>query len=256
MSSVTMVEAVRMAIARAMEEDPTVLVLGEDVGRNGGVFRATDGLLARFGDRRVFDTPLSEAVFTGLAIGLGAQGFRPVVEFQFDGFLYPAIDQLVNHAGRLRTRTRGRLHCPMVLRAPYGAGIKAPEHHSESMEGMFAAIPGVRVVIPSSPSRAYGLLLASIRDPDPVIFLEPKRIYRSTHEEVADDGVGMALDRCSCVRPGQDLTLVSWGAMLRDTLSAAEMLAAKGVAAEVLDVTTLKPLDTGAILDSVARTGR
>jgi len=170
-SALTLVEAVRTALARAMEEDPTVLVLGEDVGKDGGVFRATEGLFERFGPERVLDTPLSEALFTGLAVGLGAQGFRPVVEFQFDGFMYPALDQLVNHAGRLRSRTRGRLGCPIVLRAPYGGGIRAPEHHSESPEAFFAHVPGVRTVIPSSPARAYGLLLAAIRDPDPVVFL-------------------------------------------------------------------------------------
>ena len=179
MAEVAMVEAVRLALARAMVEDDSVLVLGEDVAVDGGVFRATDGLLARYGEGRVLDTPLSESLFTGLAVGLGAQGFRPVVEYQFMGFMYPAIDQLLNHAGRLRTRTRGRLTCPIVVRAPYGGGIHAPEHHSESFEALFTHIPGLKVVIPGSPARAYGLLLAAIRDPDPVVFLEPKRIYRA-----------------------------------------------------------------------------
>ncbi|MCX8102102.1 MAG: alpha-ketoacid dehydrogenase subunit beta [Geminicoccaceae bacterium] len=256
MSALTLVEAVRTALARAMAEDPSVLVLGEDVGKDGGVFRATEGLFERFGPERVLDTPLSEALFTGLAVGLGAQGFRPVVEFQFDGFMYPAIDQLVNHAGRLRTRTRGRLSCPIVLRAPYGGGIRAPEHHSESPEGLFAAIPGVRTVIPSSPAKAYGLLLAAIRDPDPVVFLEPKRIYRAFREEVADDGSELPLDRCFLLREGNDLTLVAWGAMIPLCLQAAERLAAEGVRAEVVDVATLAPLDKATILQSVAKTGR
>jgi 2-oxoisovalerate dehydrogenase E1 component beta subunit len=247
---------VRTALARAMEEDPTVLVLGEDVGKDGGVFRATEGLFERFGPERVLDTPLSEALFTGLAVGLGAQGFRPVVEFQFDGFMYPALDQLVNHAGRLRSRTRGRLGCPIVLRAPYGGGIRAPEHHSESPEAFFAHVPGVRTVIPSSPARAYGLLLAAIRDPDPVVFLEPKRIYRAFREEVTDDGTALPLDRAFLLREGRDLTLVAWGAMIPLCLKAAERLAEEGVSAEVVDVATLKPLDTGTILDSVAKTGR
>ncbi|MCS6780174.1 MAG: alpha-ketoacid dehydrogenase subunit beta [Geminicoccaceae bacterium] len=256
MSALTLVEAVRTALARAMAEDPSVLVLGEDVGKDGGVFRATEGLFERFGPERVLDTPLSEALFTGLAVGLGAQGFRPVVEFQFDGFMYPAIDQLVNHAGRLRTRTRGRLSCPIVLRAPYGGGIRAPEHHSESPEGLFAAIPGVRTVIPSSPAKAYGLLLAAIRDPDPVVFLEPKRIYRAFREEVADDGSELPLDRCFLLREGNDLTLVAWGAMIPLCLQAAERLAEEGVRAEVVDVATLAPLDKATILQSVAKTGR
>jgi len=256
MSEHTLVEAVCLALGRAMREDDSVLVLGEDVGVDGGVFRATAGLMDRFGAQRVLDTPLSEGLFTGLAVGLAAQGFRPVVEFQFMGFLHPAIDQLVNHAGRLRNRTRGRLSCPMVLRAPYGGGIHAPEHHSESFEAMLAHIPGIRVVIPSSPSRAYRLLLAAVRDPDPVVFLEPKRIYRAVKEEVADDGEAARLDRCITLRRGADLTLVSWGAMLTETLDAADTLASEGVQAEVVDVATLKPLDMGTILASVARTAR
>lgn len=256
MSALTLVEAVRTALARAMEEDPTVLVLGEDVGKDGGVFRATEALFERFGPERVLDTPLSEALFTGLAVGLGAQGFRPVVEFQFDGFMYPALDQLVNHAGRLRARTRGRLGCPIVLRAPYGGGIRAPEHHSESPEAFFAHVPGVRTVIPSSPAKAYGLLLAAIRDPDPVVFLEPKRIYRAFREEVVDDGTALPLDRAFVLREGRDLTLVAWGAMIPLCLEAAERLAEEGVSAEVVDVATLKPLDSATILDSVGKTGR
>ena len=231
MSEVNLVEAIRMALTRAMEEDPSVLVLGEDVGRDGGVFRATDGLLARFGAARVFDTPVSEALLAGLAVGLGAQRFRPVVEFQFEGFMYPAVDQLVCHAGRLRNRTRGRLSCPIVLRAPYGGGIKAPEHHSESPEAYYAHIPGIRVVIPSSPRTAYGLLLAAIRDPDPVVFLEPKRIYRAPKEPIEDDGEALPLDRCFVVREGGDLTLVSWGALLGDALEAADLLAGEGIEA-------------------------
>ena len=256
MTELALVEAVRTALARAMAEDATVLLLGEDVGVDGGVFRATEGLLERFGDRRVIDTPLSESLFAGLAVGLGAQGFRPVVEFQFMGFIYPSLDQIVSHVGRLRNRTRGRLSCPMVIRAPYGGGIHAPEHHSESMEALFAHVPGIRVVIPSSPARAYGLLLAAIRDPDPVVFLEPKRVYRASREEVTDDGAALPLDRCFVLREGRDVTLVSWGAMITETLAAAETLAAEGVEAEVIDVATLKPLDMATILASVERTGR
>ncbi len=256
MSAVTLVEGVRLAHARAMADDDSVLLLGEDVGRDGGVFRATEGLLERFGAERVFDTPLSEALFAGLALGLGAQGFRPVVEFQFMGFIYPALDQVVNHVGRLRNRTRGRLSCPIVLRAPYGGGIHAPEHHSESTEAMFAHIPGIRVVIPSSPNRAYGLLLAAIRNPDPVVFLEPKRIYRSVKEEVEDDGHGAPLDRCFVLREGRDVTLVTWGAMTKEALAAGDTLEGEGISAEIIDVATLKPLDADTILASVGRTGR
>jgi len=253
---VTMVEAIQRALARAMEEDETVILLGEDIGVDGGVFRATDGLLARFGAERVRDTPLSESLIGGMPVGLAAMGFRPVAEIQFMGFIYPVIDQIVNHASRLRTRTRGRLTCPMVLRAPYGGGIHAPEHHSESMEAMFAHIPGLRVVIPSTPARAYGLLLAAIRDPDLVIFLEPKRVYRAMRETVVDDGGALPLDRCFTVLTGSDITLVSWGAMMKETLDAAEILSEDGVDAEVIDVATLKPLDMDTILDSVRRTGR
>jgi pyruvate dehydrogenase E1 component beta subunit len=252
----TLVEAVRTALARAMEEDPTVLLFGEDIGRDGGVFRATEGLLDRFGPQRVFDTPLSESMFVGLAVGLGAQGFRPVVEYQFMGFIYPAIEQLVSHAGRLRNRTRGRLSCPIVVRAPFGAGIRAPEHHSESTEAMFAHIPGIRVVIPSSPRRAYGLLLAAIRDPDPVVFLEPKRIYRAFREEVADDGRDLPLDRCFLLREGRDVTIVTWGASVVEVMEAAALLEEEGVSAEVIDVATLRPFDADTVLASVERTGR
>jgi 2-oxoisovalerate dehydrogenase E1 component beta subunit len=256
MAALTLVESVNLALARALHDDERVVVFGEDVGRDGGVFRATVGLLERFGAERVLDTPLSESLFAGMAVGMAAEGLRPVVEIQFMGFVYPAIDQLVNHATRMRNRTRGRLTCPMVLRTPHGGGIHAPEHHSEATESMFAHIPGLRVVIPSSPARAYGLLLAAIRDPDPVVFLEPTRIYRMVKEEVADDGTALPLDACFVLREGADVTLVSWGAMLQETLAAAEQLADEGIGAEVIDCATLKPLDTTTILESVAKTGR
>lgn len=256
MPQLTLVQAINSALARAMAEDPRVLVLGEDVGVDGGVFRATDGLLDRFGPERVIDTPLAEAAITGLSIELAAQGFRPVAEIQFTGFIYPTIDQLANHAARLRTRTRGRLSCPMVLRSPCGGGIRAPEHHSESPEAMFAHIPGLRVVLPSSPRRAYGLLLAAIRDPDPVVFLEPTRLYRASREEIADDGVAAPLDCCFVLREGADITLVAWGGMIPEVLAAADALAGRNISAEVIDVATLKPLDTATILASVEKTGR
>ncbi len=256
MAEITLVEAVNLALARALQDDPNVIVFGEDVGANGGVFRATEGLQARFGHERVMDTPLAETVLAGMAIGMAAQGMRPVVEMQFMGFIYSAIDQIINHAGRLRNRTRGRITVPMVMRAPFGGGIHAPEHHSESTEAMFAHMPGIRVVIPTSPARAYGLMLAAIRDPDPVIFLEPKRIYRMVKQEVIDDGEALPLDVCFQLRDGSDVTLVTWGAMVHETLQAADRLAEQGISAEVIDVATIKPLDMDTILASVAKTGR
>ena len=256
MNEITLVDAVNQALAHEMAADEDVIILGEDVGVNGGVFRATEGLQQKFGKDRVIDTPLAETLIAGMAIGLAAEGLKPVAEIQFMGFVYSTIDQIINHAGRLRNRTRGRLTCPMVLRAPYGGGIHAPEHHSESTESMFAHIPGIRVVIPSSPLRAYGLLLASIRDPDPVIFLEPKRVYRLMKQNVPDDGMSLPLDVCFILKEGSDITLVSWGAMLHETLLAAEKLAEDGINAEVVDVATIKPLDIETILESVEKTGR
>jgi len=256
MAEVTLVEAVNLALARAMSEDENVVVYGEDVSINGGVFRATVGLRETFGSERVMDTPLSETLIGGMAVGMAAQGLKPVAEIQFMGFIYPALDQLISHASRLRTRTRGRLTCPMVLRTPHGGGIHAPEHHSESTETLLIHIPGLRVVIPSSPARAYGLLLASIRDPDPVVFLEPTRIYRLARQEVVDDGEALPLDVCFTLREGTDITLISWGAMVIETLEAADALAAEGISAEVIDAATLKPLDMSTILASVEKTGR
>jgi pyruvate dehydrogenase E1 component beta subunit len=253
---VTLVAAINRALHRAMADDDTVVVLGEDVGKDGGVFRATVGLLDRFGGDRVLDTPLAEAMIAGLAVGMAGAGLKPIAEIQFMGFVYPTIDQIVNHATRMRNRTRGRLSCPMVLRTPTGAGIRAPEHHSESTEAMFAHMPGLRVVVPSSPARAYGLLLAAIRDPDPVIFLEPTRLYRAVRETVPDDGKALPLDVCFVLREGRDVTLVTWGACVKETLAAAEALAGEGIAAEVIDVATLKPIDAQTILESVAKTGR
>lgn len=256
MAEVNLVEAVNLALAYELARDPDVLVLGEDVGVNGGVFRATVGLQARFGAERVLDTPLAEAAIAGVAVGMAAAGLRPVAEIQFTGFIYPTLDQIINHASRMRHRTRGRLSCPLVLRSPSGGGIHAPEHHSESPETLFAHVPGLRTVIPSSPARAYGLLLAAIRDPDPVVFFEPTRLYRLYKQEVEDHGEALPLDVCFVVREGTDVTLVSWGAMLQETLAAADALASDGVSSEVIDVATLKPLDLNTILDSVARTGR
>lgn len=253
---VTLVEAVNLALRRAMQDDDNVVVLGEDVGINGGVFRATEGLKADFGFKRVMDTPLAESMIAGISVGMATQGMRPVAEIQFMGFIFAAVEQIVCHAARMRNRTRGRLSCPLVIRAPFGGGIQAPEHHSESTEALFAHIPGLRVVIPSSPTRAYGLLLSAIRDPDPVIFLEPKRIYRLVRQRVTDNGEGLPLDTCFTLREGEDITLVSWGAMMHETLQAATELEQQGISAEVIDVATISPLDMATILQSVKRTGR
>jgi 2-oxoisovalerate dehydrogenase E1 component beta subunit len=253
---ITLVEAVNMALHRAMENDPDVVVLGEDIGTNGGVFRATVGLKQRFGVKRVMDTPLAESLIAGLSVGMATQGLKPVAEIQFMGFMYAAFEHIISHATRMRNRTRGRLGCPMVVRTPFGAGIHAPEHHCESIEAMLAHVPGLRVVVPSTPRKAYGLLLAAIRDPDPVIFLEPTRIYRLAKQEVTDDGVALPLDRCFSVREGRDVTLVSWGAMLQETLQAARLLDSRNVSADVIDVASLAPLDMETILHSVEKTGR
>ena len=256
MNELTMIEAINQALNNQMRANDQLFILGEDVGANGGVFRATDGLQNEFGMQRVFDTPLAESAIVGMAIGMASQGLTPVAEIQFMGFIYPAIDQILNHAARLRNRTRGRLSCPLVIRAPFGGGIHAPEHHSESTESIFAHIPGLRVVIPSSPARAYGLLIAAIQDPDPVIFLEPKRIYRDGKQAIEDDGNALPLDSCFLLREGIDISLISWGAMIKESLEAATQLAKKGIDVEVIDVATIKPLDINSIIDSVKKTGR
>lgn len=256
MTEITLIQAVTQAINYEMAADNDVVLFGEDVAINGGVFRATVGLYDRFGPERVLDTPLAESMIAGIAVGMAAQGLKPIAEFQFMGFIYSGLDQILCHAARLRNRTRGRLHCPIVFRAPFGGGIRAPEHHSESTEAIFAHIPGIRVVIPSSPARAYGLLLAAIRNPDPVIFLEPKRIYRLVKQEVPDNGEALPLDKCFILKEGSDITLVTWGASTHETLQAAEQLAQDGIEAEVIDVATIKPLDMNTILHSVTKTGR
>jgi 2-oxoisovalerate dehydrogenase E1 component beta subunit len=256
MAAITLIEALTQAMAYEMRRDPSVLVLGEDVGINGGVFRATSGLIQEFGPERILDTPLDETTIAGLTVGLAAQGMKPIAEAQFDGFMYPMVDHIICHAARLRYRTRGRMSCPMVLRVPWGGGIRAPEHHSEANEAIFTNVPGLRVVMPSSPQRAYGLLLAAIRDPDPVIFFEPKRIYRQYKEEVPDDGEALPLDVCFVLRDGSDVTLVTWGSQVKETLEAADALAKDGISAEVIDLATVKPLDFDTIHESVKKTGR
>jgi pyruvate dehydrogenase E1 component beta subunit len=252
----TMVEALNSALLNEMEADPDVIVLGEDVGRNGGVFRATEGLYDRFGENRVMDTPLGESGIVGMAIGMSLYGLRPVAEMQFMGFMWPAIDQLSNHASRLRNRTMGRFHVPLVVRAPYGGGVRALEHHAESFEGVLAQIPGLKVVIPSTPYDAKGLLISSIRDHDPVVFLEPKRLYRLFRQEVPEEPFTEPIGTARVVREGTDLTLVGWGSLVPKLLKAAELVSDKGISAEVVDVRTIVPYDEETVNASVEKTGK
>ncbi|MXR51874.1 alpha-ketoacid dehydrogenase subunit beta [Halovenus sp. WSH3] len=253
--SLTLVQAVRDALYVEMERDDDVIVMGEDVGENGGVFRATQGLIEEFPDR-VVDTPLAESGIVGTAVGMAAYGMRPVPEIQFMGFIYPAFDQIVSHAARLRTRSNGRFSCPMVVRAPYGGGIRAPEHHSESTEAFFVHQPGLKVVVPSTPYDTKGLLTAAIRDPDPVIFLEPKLIYRAFREDVPEESYTVELGEAAVRREGSDVSVYTWGAMTRPTMEAAEDLAEEGIDCEVIDLRTLSPLDEEAIKESFTKTGR
>ena len=256
MSKLSLIQAVNQALDHEMTQRPEMILLGEDIGKDGGVFRATDGLVEKFGEARVVDTPLSESGIVGAAIGMAAYGLRPVAEIQFMGFLYGAMEQLVSHAARLRARTRGRYTCPLVVRTPYGGGIHAPELHSESTEAFFIHTPGLKVVVPSTPAEAKGLLLSAIRDPDPVIFLEPAKIYRAIKEEVPDEEYLIPLGEARVVAEGSDVSLITWGAMLHPTLEAAAQMTAKGVQAEVIDLRTLSPLDTETLIQSVTKTGR
>jgi pyruvate dehydrogenase E1 component beta subunit len=254
--NLTLVQAVRDGLRDAMRTDDDVLVMGEDVAENGGVFRATEGLLDEFGHDRVIDTPLSEAGIVGTAVGMAAYGLKPVAEMQFMGFIYPAFDQIVSHAARLRTRSRGRYTCPLVVRAPYGGGIRAPEHHSESTEAFFTHMPGLKVAIPSTPYDAKGMLVSAIRDPDPVIFLEPKLIYRAFREEVPDEPYEVPLGEATVRKEGEDVSVFTWGAMAHRTVEAAEELEEEGIDAEVVDLRSVSPMDEEAIVRSFEKTGR
>jgi len=256
MARLNMVEAINLALREEMERDSRMVILGEDVGREGGVFRVTDGLQKTFGPDRVVDTPLAESGIVGTAMGMALYGLRPVAEIQFDGFLYPCLDQITNHIGRIRNRSRGRFTCPLVIRVPYGGGIHAPEHHSESPEAILAHTPGIKVVIPSTPYEAKGLLLSSIRDPDPVIYLEPKRIYRAIREEVPEGDYTLPLGKARLVQEGRDVTIIAWGAMVREALTAAEQLRADKVDAEVIDLRTISPMDVDSLIHSIRKTGR
>lgn len=257
MAKMTMVQALNLALRQEMEKDDGVIVLGEDVGVDGGVFRVTDGLIDQFGDQRVLDTPLAESGIVGMSIGMAVYGLKPVCEIQFSGFSYQGFHQIENHAARLRWRSRGRFPVSMVLRAPYGGGVRALEHHSESREIYWAHTPGLKMVIPSGPRNARALLVSAIRDPDPVIFYEPKALYRAFREEVPEEEEALPIGRPQIVRPGKDLTLISYGAMMRPTLeAAAELKKQDGVEAEVIDLLTISPLDEEILIQSVKKTGR
>ncbi|MEW4220435.1 alpha-ketoacid dehydrogenase subunit beta [Rossellomorea marisflavi] len=254
--TMTMVQAITDGLRVMLNERSDTLLLGEDIGTNGGVFRATDGLQAEFGEDRVLDTPLSEAGFIGAAIGMAVNGFRPVAEVQFLGFIYPAYEQIMTHASRLRSRTLGHYTCPMVIRAPYGAGVRAPEIHSDSTEALFTHMPGIKVVCPSTPREAKGLLIAAIEDPDPVLFLEPMQCYRSTREEVPEGKYTVEIGKGRTVLEGDDVTVIAWGAMVKVAEEAAKKAGEKGISCEVLDMRTLSPLDKDLITESVQKTGR
>lgn len=256
MPKLNMVEAINLALREEMEKDSRIIVLGEDVGKEGGVFRVTDGLQERFGPDRVVDTPLAESGIVGTAFGLAVYGLLPIAEIQFEGFLYPCLDQINNHISRIRNRSRGRFTCPLVIRTPYGGGIHAPEHHSDSPEAILAHIPGIKVVIPSTPYEAKGLLLSAIRDPDPVIFMEPKRIYRAIREEVPEGDYTIPLGKARLVQEGKDVTVVAWGAMVREVLNAAEQLKGDKIEGEIIDLRTISPIDIDTIVTSIRKTGR
>jgi len=256
MPKLNMVEAINLALREELERDSRVVILGEDVGKEGGVFRVTDGLQQKFGGDRVVDTPLAELGIVAVAFGMAVYGIRPIAEIQFEGFLYPCLDQINNHIGRIRNRSRGRFTCPLVIRVPYGGGIHAPEHHSDSPEAILAHIPGIKVVIPATPFEAKGLVLSSIRDPDPVIFMEPKRIYRAIREEVPEGDYTIPLGKARLVQEGKDVTVVAWGAMVREALNAAEQLKGEKTDLEIIDLRTISPIDVETIITSIRKTGR
>ncbi len=257
MAKMTMVQALNLALRQEMKNDDGVIVMGEDVGVDGGVFRVTDALIDQFGEDRVLDTPLAEAAIVGMSIGMAVYGLKPVCEIQFSGFSYQNFHQIENHAARLRWRSQGRFNVPMVMRTPYGGGVRALEHHSESREVYWAHTPGLKMVIPSGPRNARALLVSAIRDPDPVIFYEPKAIYRAFREEVPEKEEVMPIGKSQIVREGGDLTMISYGAMMRPTLEAAAELKEKdGVEAEVIDLLTIAPLDDALFVQSVQKTGR
>ncbi|HUT88171.1 MAG TPA: alpha-ketoacid dehydrogenase subunit beta [Thermoguttaceae bacterium] len=257
MAKMNMVQAINLGLDQEMSKDERVVLLGQDIGVNGGVFRVTDGLFEKYGEARVIDTPLAESGILGTSIGMAVAGLRPVAEMQFSGFSYLMLGQLEGHAARLRGRTHGKFSAPLVVRMPYGGGVRALEHHSESHEATYAHVPGVKVVIPSSPSNARALLVSAIRDPDPVVFMEPKRSYRAFREEVSEEEQTMEIGKAQIVQEGTDLTVVSWGAMMRPTLQAVEEVhKQRGTSIELIDLLTISPLDGDTIAGSVEKTGR
>lgn len=256
MTLMNMIQALNSALFNALQKDESVLIMGEDVGVDGGVFRVTEGLQKKFGEERVFDTPLAESGIVGTGIGLAITGFKPVCEIQFSGFIYPAFDQLVSHASRMRNRSRGKYSCPLVVRTPCSGGVHALEHHSESMESIFIHTPGLKVVMPSTPYDAKGLLLSAIADPDPVVFFEPLKLYRSMKEEVPEDYYEIPLEKAKIVKIGEQITLVSYGTMVPACLKAMELLEAKGIRPELIDLRSLSPLDIETVQQSVHKTGR
>ncbi|MFB5166733.1 alpha-ketoacid dehydrogenase subunit beta [Parageobacillus toebii] len=256
MAEKTMIQAINEAMWQEMERDERVIVLGEDVGKNGGVFRATDGLLEQFGDRRVFDTPLAESGIIGTSIGLAVNGFRPIAEIQFLGFVYQAMDQLAAQAARLRFRSAGRFTCPLVVRSPYGGGVRTPELHSDALEALFTHSPGLKIVMPSNAYDAKGLLISAIRDEDPVLFLEPMKLYRALRMEVPDEPYEIPLGKARVVKEGEDVTIISWGAAVPLVAKLAVEMKSKGIDAEVIDLRCLQPLDIDTIVESVEKTGR
>ena len=252
----TLLAAVNEALRLEMAADDRVVLLGEDIGREGGVFRVTEGLQTLYGSERVMDTPIAESGIVGIAVGMAIADLRPVAEIQFMGFLYPALDQIINHVGRMRNRSRGRFTCPLVIRVPYGGGIHPPEHHSESTESMLIHTPGIQVVVPSTPYDAKGLLISAIRSPDPVIFLEPKRIYRAIRQPVPETLYTVPIGQARVVQEGDDVTLIGWGSMMHEVLQAAKQLHEQHIQADVIDLRTLSPMDVPCIIASVEKTGR
>ncbi|KAA3660299.1 MAG: alpha-ketoacid dehydrogenase subunit beta [Calditrichaeota bacterium] len=256
MQALTIIAAVNDALMTEMQIDPEVVTFGEDVGVEGGVFRATVNLQKKFGKKRCFDTPLAENAIVGTALGMAIAGLRPVVEIQFSGFAYPAFNQIIGHVSRMRNRTRGTLTAPMVIRMPYSGGIRALEMHSESMEALFAHIPGIKVVIPSTPYETKGLLISAIRDDDPVIFMEPKRLYRAFKQEVPEEAYTIPIGKARIVQEGTQITLVSYGSQMKEAREAAQLLQQEGISVELIDLRTIYPYDKATIVDSVKKTGR
>lgn len=255
-NKLNIVGAVTQALMNEMENDDSIVVYGEDVGVEGGVFRATVGLQEKFGEKRVFDSPLAESAIVGTAVGMAVNGLRPVVEMQFSGFSYPAFNQIISHVARMRNRSRGRFNLPIVIRAPYGGGIRALEHHSESTEALYAQIPGLKVVIPSTPYDTKGLLISAMRDNDPVLFWEPKKIYRAFKQEVPEEAYTIPIGKAKIVEEGEDITIVTWGSMVRDVQNAVKLIEDKGINPEIIDLRTIMPMDREAIMESVKKTGR